>query len=264
MRQYLRLSGLRTGTARPPIDLSVIDRALGPIPGFAFLMDPGQIAADGAVLNRVDGTMKMPRNTTPAAAPAYPDAPFAGGGVFANGQPSIQLAEASRRSLMPDVDLTAEEWSVFAYIRLSAVSADTQELIAAAPDYTVSAGETGPRMGFTPTGTAAVIWSRGSAVDANRRLAYTPASGFMGREAALLFTFSVQNGLAIFVDGVREAYSAAAKEPLTRGMLRGQWRFFRGINADLGLTGILATDLGRDSMAGYRTRLFEGLAQHYG
>lgn len=266
MRQYLRLSGIKTGSTRPPVDITDLDRDLGPVPGWRYLLDPEQITDAGAVLNRVDGVAKMPWDTRGVITPPYPEAGFVGGGAFANGRPAVQLREVNRRSIVPDLAFPAAAWSVFAYLRIQTTSTDVQEVIAAAPGTTVAAGQYGPRIGVNPTGTIARIWQRGSGGDiaGDRRLSYEPLVSFVGREVGLLFAFSAGGGLSIYEDGALAAHNPAAGQVLTQGVLAGQWRFFRGMNADLGLTGILDVDLGRADMAGYRTRLFDGLAAHYG
>lgn len=266
MRQYLRLSGIVTGSSRPPVDITDLDLTLGPIPGWKYLLDPDQITADGAVLDRVGGATTMPLDTRGTVTPPYPDTPFAGFGLFSGGKTAIALSDVDRRSVIPDLTFPAQVWSVFCHIRLTGTSTNAQELIAAAPGTTVASGEYGPRLGFSPDGTTARIWQRGSAGDVvgDQRLSHAPAASFIGRETNLLFTFSTSGGLSIFENGVLAERDAADVQALTQGFSSGQWRFFRGINADLGLTGILDVDLGLDKMAGFRSRLFEGLETHYG
>lgn len=265
MRQYVRLSGVSLNTTGAVVAVDALDRAIGSIPGWVYLMDPEQISDAGAVLNRVDGVLKSPWNTDGAITPPYPDAPFAGFGTFAGGRPSIQLREVTRRSVLPDLAFPAAEWTVFSRVMLTTTSSNAQEVVALAPGVTVASGQFGPRMGFSTAGLSSRIWARGSAGDVvgDRRLTYTPAASFIGREVSMMWSFSASAGLSIYEDGIRVAHAPADAQVLTQATAAEQWRFFRGINADLGLTGILSVDLGRADMAGHRARLFAGLAAHY-
>lgn len=266
--QYLRLPGVQ-GPPSAPVIADSLGIALGSVPGIIWLMDPDQIATDGSVLNRADGTLRRPQQTNNDD-PVPPFDNFGGFGTFAGGRTSIQLTEASptRRSVFPQVAFPTSQWSVFCHVRLTGSVTDVPATLVqfwtggvAAPD----GSQFAPRMGFSPTGAAARIWARGAFADPEdqRRLSYTPGVSYMNRAVTMMYTFSNEQGLSIWENGVRVAHEASDTQQINSFTAIGSWRWFRGVIGQVGVCGVANVDYSGASRASDRSKLFDGMSAHY-
>ncbi len=79
-----------------------------------------------------------------------------------------------------------------------------------------------------------------------------------------MVTFSVTDGLRIFIDGVQIAAEPSDLRPLDNAYHAGEYTLLRSPDGEIGMMGILSTCLGTDDKAAERSAIFSFLMAKYG
>lgn len=247
--QVLRGVSLPEATELPTLNITPEGRAIGSVPGWQMLMDPGRVANS------------LPRNRVVASEYLRPYATWAAYeySAFPNGAPSLDLEPGEQR-LYPDKGFNPDAWSLFVVVNVFAGDPGSRAIAYAHPDYR---GDTPfPRIALNSEATSVNVFEGGATV----RVGYTPPGGFMGAGPGLLmFTFSTREGLRIFHNGAAVAHKPEDTRPFASGFAAGQWYLFdTAWTGQAGMAGLLSIDLGWPEHAGYRRAIERFLTDKYG
>lgn len=248
--QVLHGLDLQGATGLPSIAPTPEGKAMGAIPGWKMLMDPGRNAGQ-TPRNRVIAGQYINRNAGATAPFSY--------STFANGAPSLDFS-GLENSFRPQMGFNPTAWSLFSVARLESGWSGT-------PDIAYSSGpgsrDESPhvRLGLNNAGTRASMYSAGTSV----RVAYEPPETFENRTALVIYTFSTRDGCRIYHNGDLGAHNPSDKEPLAGGYGAGQWALYvPAWVGKVGMTGLLDIDLGWPEHAGYRRAIERFLMDKYG
>ncbi|RUR51426.1 hypothetical protein [Vreelandella populi] len=250
MRRYQMLQGVRVpNSSLPSIEITAEGRAMGAIPFWNTMLDPNYVSG-GKVRNRaVKATLQENTDGTP---PTF--------GEFPNGERAFsQIVTPLNRSAAA-TDMNPNRWTVFVVQRGDASAPASREVLRTVAG--VGAGEFSPRMGINASGDRASIYKSSS--DAALRLGYTPESNYLNRTVLLMFTFSIERGLAIFENGELVASAPDDVQPLTAGYSAGEYAWHRQMAGLVGMAGLLDADLSAPENAGYRRAIERFLMTKYG
>ena len=257
MKKIIKLAGVTVANDNLPRVSSTDDeRALASIPDLFFWLQPGaQFENDaGQFRERVNGRLLTPVTT---------DYPWTHGS-FSNGAPSLDapLDRRSNYSVADGEEFAADRWTVAAVVNLSSAGTVSDELIAYPG--TPSTGVINVRLGFDTSRN--MVLREGQSSSLRLSLAGTD---WIDQACLVMATFSVENGIAFYVNGVRSAEAVADKRPLTDGAFRLGVQGTTGASTNafsgkLGHVLLLNRDLSAPANAGYRQSLESILMSHYG
>lgn len=255
MRRYYPVTGLSLpdASALPVVSATPQDLAIAAIPGWLAYFDPAHVTATAAQ-NGVTGALLTDSGT--------------GDGLLTGtlgAMQSIAASDENNTRLLSDVALDPAAWTMFAVARPVVRTGSANNLVTWAG---VEVEATiGPKFGFRADCSRLQVWgtnTAGSNADTGLRLSYTPETTFAGRTALVMATFSTQDGLRLYENGVLVASNGSDKAPLEARFGAGQWEWLAYGRGDYGNFGALSIDLGRAANAGYRRRLEAYLMTKYG
>ncbi|WP_193090871.1 hypothetical protein [Halomonas colorata] len=252
MRRYQMLQGVQVPNSNlPSIEITPEGRAMGAIPFWNTLLDPDYVS-DNKIRNRaIKATLQ--NNEDPGT---YTFS------SFANGARAFNYPSGSENLLrsLSSTDINPERWTVFVVQRPNSDAAQAREVLRSIDS--APADEFSPRMGINTANSRASIYKSSS--DATLRLGYTPPVNYNNRTVLLMFTFSVERGLAIFEDGVLGAAAPNETQPFTFGYQAGAVGWNRQMAGLVGMAGLLDADLSAPENAGYRRSIERFLMTKYG
>lgn len=240
MRRIIALDGVSIPDAsdRQAYTLTPADRAMAHIPGWCLYVDPDHIVSGNARNVAMPRTMTG-NNGTPNARTTMPD----------SDAPAFDVTGA--RHIRPNLDFPLEAWSVFAVAHLTGASS-RQWLVGAIAD--PAAGGLRPSLGFSLGSGHAAVWSEENVARVTCA-SRPPHANFTGRTILFMFTFSIREGLRIFVDGIQAASNPTDTAVFTSGYGAGEWRFLHGCRGLFGNIGLLSIDLGWEEHADFRREI---------
>lgn len=204
--RYEKLQGVRVGNSPlPAIKITEEGRAMGHVPKWDLLIQPDYVR-NGAPVNRAGEGVSAVDNGPVKL------------GTFPNGQKSFrfnQPAAEGREVIYPNASFNTDAWSLTMAIEIK--TANLVEFAVSSPRAVT--GQLGVR--FTRTSSGDIAIYDGSSSTARCRFSTSPAS--TAGPVVVTFTFSVKNGLAIYLNGSKVAENIEDKRPLTAGNLSGQW-----------------------------------------
>ncbi|MGP9696231.1 hypothetical protein ACT3UG_01330 [Halomonas sp. AOP27-A1-34] len=254
MIQFQTINGLslNTPTSLPRIQRTPEGIAMGAIPGWSVFIDPAY-ANSGSARNRAQP------NRVPM---------FSGDIIFTtiNGKPGFNLTNDFPARLMGPIggEINPERWSVF--FVTSEMSINTyesrQEIIS--PIEELSSGIC-LRITMTEfAGYAVSIYEHSNRSPGQPiRLSYENAALNSAAPSLIMCTFSVENGLSIWRNGIKVAAAENDKRALTFATDRDDYEMFRFRRGKQGMTGLLNIDLNAPENAGYRRAIEKYLMGKY-
>lgn len=252
MINYKKLPGKLAPQGAPGIVTTPEGLAMGHIPGWAMLIDPGYLHGPRDLINRA-----LPRNL--ATNPAN-DIPI---DAFANGQPAVRPVTGQAMRVNTDVSINPDMWSIFTVARYVENNTGAKGLLINSSSE--QSGVIAPQIGFSQGGSNAIIWENSmSTAGQPQRLNVEVGLAARTQPALIMFTFSVREGLRTFVDGVQVGAAPDDKRPLKLGYQAGEWEMFRFLRSLWGMTGLLNIGLGWPEHAGYRHAIERFLMTKYG
>lgn len=267
MIRYQRLSGITTAGSNLPTITPRPEDVMAPIPGWALLLDPDFVAADKlTAMNRA-----MPNNNVAATVAGS----IIGTGDWAAGGPKAFAqqagASATAQATTPNLDVNPTAWSFFMPVRevLDQTSINAA-LLGNSGTAAAVAGQIWPNLYIRNDRKALVIgeWWRASQADmvsTNVAIRLLALHDFVpGTPAFVMATFSVANGLRLFINGKQAAVAATDKRPLTHGRIAGEWGTMRNSKLKAGMHGLLSIDLGAPENAGHRKVIEDFMLAKYG
>lgn len=256
MRRYQKAQGVSIPGGRKVI-LTPEGVAMGYIPdAWNTLMGP-EFMRDNKIINRA-----LPGENKRGVAQDNYDPGAYSFSSFPNGVLAFDYVrdpEDILRSLT-SADINPDRWTVFVVQRPDAAPGRTRELLRTIDG--TPGGEFSPRVGINSANERASIYNSSS--DSTLRLGYTPPVSYDNRTVLLMFTFSIERGLAIFENGELGASAPNDTQPFTFGYGAGEVGWNRQMAGLVGMTGLLDIDLSAPENTGYRKSIENFLMDKYG
>lgn len=255
MIKYMKVSGVTLKDSElPQVTLTPEGRAMGAVPGWAFMIDPAYIplpvgGSGDTAFNRVSGRM------------IFVDTGNSPEIVQENGNPMILAEGDNFLQTLGDVDINPEEWTVFSVIR--GVDGRARNFIVLSEPGDSDSGVSLSISYSANSGDLIVYEYANDAGGIPQRLS-APAGLNDGSIKLVMVTFSVRDGLRAYVNGELVAYEPDDKRPLTHGYQAGEYRMHRRFRGYYGMSGILNADLGKDENTGHRRAIEKFLMSKYG
>lgn len=237
MLNYLELDTQLPDTVPDQITIDALDRQLGPIPGWAVMLDPAYRGA-GGLLNMARGAYLAP-------ATALADAQFVADGALL----AYAIDNAATKGLIPAVALDPTAWTWWGVVRVTTVGATgARDLIRPL----VAGTALGPRISLRTTGQLTIYGSATSTV----RLTISAGAIPTDVPFLLMVTMSTATGIVVWVNGVAVGSTTTDKSGLNEAYGADQYVLL-GANSGTGLyycymMGILNADLSSSFKAGNR------------
>lgn len=254
--QRLKGVNLNKAVSISQINTNELELAAAAVPGWKMLLNPSSAFFDettGVIKNRVVSNSKAAPRTGTTALPTL--------GQFSGGQASFNTpASAGVRIYDVDVKVNFNSWSAFFVCFLpGGIGPDEVfgvKIAVADPDYAL-------RFGFNSEGTLRV-W-RGST---SARLSHgTGEADYYNQLVYCMATFSTNDGLRLYRNGVEVATALSDKAPLTIGdfaLFSSSNSGSGGFNGKLGHIGLLDIGLSDTANATYRQIIDEWIKDFYG
>lgn len=181
------------------------------------------------------------------------------------GQPAVAVQTSTVYRLMANQPINPSEWTLFFVLEYTSAGTVTARDILRA-ETTITTGYV-PRVVLSNSDQLYIAANTSSTVRLNAG-AITP-----GEPHLVLITMSEEQGLAIWIDGVRVAHAPTDHEPFTDGYQAGAWHWARQNAGDgylrLGWSGQFNVDISRwrysaDGAAGHMARITTYLKTLYG
>lgn len=219
------------------------------VPGRVVLIDPDHFTNDD------------PRNIARTGSSCDIQAGSVTLGTFDNGSTCFDMLAGGEMTILPDVAWPTEAWTIFGVMRPRTPASGSSSYSLGYSRTGWQSGDVMPWVGLN-AGAARFTVYDGDGI----RLGHQPASSFLDETVALMATFSVRDGLRLFVDdhSAPVAEDATDKRALTAGYEAGQWSILRDFQGQAGVTGLYSVDLGPPEMAHYRRSIFNGLNNRHG
>lgn len=225
-------------------------KAFGNTPGFVAFLDPNYASIEKGVLNRVNNqdfwlssTGNMPLST------------------FANGEKCFAPTKDTLIQIRPKANFPQSDWSVFFVAQAVEGPSQAEGGLMQAIVTGDSSADYTPALRFFRSGEGFAVMKSGGLSDGTRRLTLSDAA-VKNVTKVYVVTFSVKNGLSIYVNGVKRA-SVADANVIANDYLAGKWSIMRGFMGKAGMIGILSIDLNDATNDAYRNNITNFLMQKY-
>ncbi|EKD1480629.1 hypothetical protein RQV66_001247 [Vibrio alginolyticus] len=259
MLRVQKIKGLNVTHAVSPmkVPFDQNELAAASIPGWRMLLSPGKNyynEDNGDLLNRISPLVPV----SPRGEKMYQAVPS----EFVNGKECLAFPDSGYTSIYDTgVEVNKTAWTVFAVVNLTP---DTpHEIFTPHGEDIVDDTSYGLRVGFNNTGIFR-IW-RG---DTSIRLAHGDGALYMDQLVYVMATYSTNDGLRMYRNGVEVATSPDDKAPLTvsRFTLFGTALgtiSTSGMNGQFGEMGVMDISLGEPENDSYRRAVDEWLMNKY-
>lgn len=226
---------------------------VGDIQGWNMLFDPKYLNEQGDVKNRVE------RNTFIKSLSPYT--------VKQGGDSALlSTSESIKGRFQPDLDINVREWTVFFVCRPIGIEGSVPHGIFRTIQREINdAEQKGMNISFLTSGGVLRIYRNGSGNPGgsiNAVLSAEVPVASVGKLAAYVVTFSIENGYRVYCNGALIG-SSANKDPINFGYKGGEWEIYPDFAGDVGLSGLIAADMSLSENTFKRNNLFKMLNERY-
>lgn len=258
MIRFVKVDGVEAeNSALPQVNITPEGQAMGAVPGWAVMLDPTYIElptgfSGETALNRASG--RLVSATRDSTDPEK---------VEEDGLDFIRAYGDSYLQFLGDRDIDPERWSMVAVFKKDPDSTNRPRnfIVISEP------GDTGEGISLsishsTQSGRV-IVYEYDENVENMPQRISADASLLDNELKLVIVTFSVDNGLKIYVDGELLAEEPDDRRPLTHGFEAGEYRLMRFFRGQWGMVGMLNTDLGAAENTGHRRAIEKFLMDNY-
>ncbi|WP_151794637.1 hypothetical protein [Acinetobacter soli] len=253
MLKYAQIPGMIADENLATFIPSEMDKKIGNIPNWLILLDP-EYTKDATILNRCTGY----------DCPDIDGSPQVPVVINENDYKLMRYLNGDNPRIQCDAILPSDQITVFGIIRPTIKSSTNRFTIITSN----SAIEPIPQLNFGFTGdlTTLVVSTRGNTNphnDSYTRVKYIPANTFKDRLVYIMMTFSTSNGLVLYENGVKVAENRLDTREFVLSDTTDLYSMLRGICGDVGICGVVGTDLSLTKNKDYKLALDQFIKKKY-